>query len=226
MEVFMDDLEQAKVEAEPKPEVSVTEPKIEVSPQPTAEVSGEKEQPKTFKQEDLDKLVADKEKEWQSRKDRELSELQNKVGELDKRAKLAELAVQEKRELETWGDTAEVKQFQDERRKFTEIQNSIIAEKARIETLANQTNMTARMMKAREIVSENPGMDVHDLLKCKTPEEMTDLVGIYKKIEAKFKSNGKEGQKLDSSVPVAPGVDTSKLKGREAIAWGIKNQQK
>lgn len=180
----------------------------------------------TFNQEYIDNLIVAKEKEWQSRKDEEFSRLQNEVGELRKKVTLASLATQEQKELESWGDTPEVRDFQGERRKFFEEKDTIVSERDKFRTIANKAEMATRFYAAKEIADKHPGLDVDYLLRCKSPDEMQEIVKLYENLKENLQEGVKAPQKIDSGVTQASGVNLSNMTPSELIKWGIEHPTK
>ena len=182
----------------------------------------------TFKQEDVTKLIAEaleeKGKEWQSSKDKEFAVLQNNNLELETKAKLAALEALEEKERNEFGDTQEVKSFQAKRRGQEEREAELARKGLATETLANQISMTQKIMKAKEMGLNLSKVAENALLRCKTPEEMDGLVNIYKKVIANVKKE-KPVQVVDSSVPNANGVDTTKLMGQDAILFALQTKK-
>jgi len=211
--------EQTEVTQESTEQVSEVEQAEKVSEEP------EKVSEQTFKQEDIDKAIthklAEAEKEWQSRKDRELSEYQTKISNLEKQT----LATLEAREIDSWGDTAEVKEFQAERRKLYESKAEFEPLRNKIEAESRRNEMVARGMKARELADAN-GMDVNDLINCNTPEEMNGLVAIWNKFKEKNETDKTPVQIVDSGAPSTAGVDLNKMSAAEQLRWGVLHQRK
>jgi len=215
-------LEQDNAQQEPVNEVEgaqASEPQNEVSE------SAESVSEKTFSQAEvasqIKEALATEQVKWQSSKDKELSELQNKAVELEKQAKLAQLASQEQREIDSWGDTPEVQAFHEARREHAAQVEVDRQKRMETETLANQTSMTNRMIKAKEIATAHPGMDVEDLMRCQSPEDMQGLVDIFDKIKTSL--GGKQPQKVDSSVPSAPGVNLKDMEPLDAIRFAVEH---
>jgi len=215
-------LEQENAQQEPVEEVEgaqVSEPVEEVS-EPAESVS----EP-TFSQADVARQIKgaleEAETKWQSRKDTEFQPLKDQNTELLKQIKDAQLATQEQREIDSWGDTAEVKAFHLTRREHAAQVEVDRQKRMETETLANQINLTNRMVKAKEIATAHPGMDVEDLMRCQSPEDMQGLVDIFDKIKTSL--GGKQPQKVDSSVPSAPGVNLKDMEPLDAIRFAVEH---
>ena len=193
--------------------------------EPIEEVSEPAESVSTLSQAEvarqIQEALKEAEKEWQSRKDTELQPLKDQNAALAKQLEDGKLAVQEQREIDAWGDTPEVKAFHEERRQHTIQLGKDREERERVQTLANQVNLTNRMTKAKEIATAHPGMDVEDLMRCKSPEEMQGLVDIFEKIKTNLAR--KPVQKVDSSVPSAPGVNLKDMDSLDAIRFALEH---
>jgi len=124
----------------------------------------------------------------------------------------------EEREITQWGDTPEVKEFQAERRKFTE-------EKFNTERLAQQVALTSKGIQAKEFASKY-GIDEKTLLECNSPEEMkvTALeLALAKRTDVEVE---KAPQTVDSGVQNIPGVDFKDMKSYDLIKWGLEHPKK
>ena len=211
--------EQTEVTTEPTEQVSTTEPAEKVSEKPE-EVS----EP-TFKQEDIDKAVtaklAEAETEWQSRKDTEFGNYQNKIKELETQS----LNAQEAREIADWGDTEQTKEFQEARRAFMASKAEWEPKRLKVEEESRRNELVARGMRAKELADAN-GMDVNDLLKCKSPDEMNGLVEIWNRFKEKSKIDNSPVQVVDSGAPSAQGVDSKTLSPIDKITSGLKTEEK
>jgi small-conductance mechanosensitive channel len=213
---------------EPTPKV---EEQKEVS-QIEGKVSGEKgeEVKPTLSEEEkinqrLNEALEAKEKEWQSRKDKELSELQSRIGQLNKQLKEKELSTLEKRELETWGDTDEVKNFQAQRRKFQEELVTFEDEKQSILSLQEKLNEEAKTVKAGKLAKEY-GVDAEKLLEAKSPDEMEKLalkLG-HQKLQAKLKDMERTPQKIDSGIAGGAGITWRDLPTDDKLRKGLQSQ--
>ncbi len=206
---------QLKSEEQPS-EVLVTEPKEQVS-QKAEKVS---EVP------DIDKLIETKQREWQSSKDKELQPLKDKIAELEKQSKESEFARQEARELEQFGDTKEVKDFQTERRRLWTDRDTFSRERNALMQEINVTREEAKAIKAHKLSIEK-GIEVSKLLEAKTPEEM-DYIALRIENEMLRETiiKNEPPVKVDSGVPTVTGIDFSKLSPREKIEEGLKRAQK
>ena len=215
----MADLEQAEAVVEPVEQVSVTEQAEQVSGKTEEVVS---EEPK-LTQADIEKAVTDRlkaaETDWQSRKDRELQPLKDKLEQQEKALTEHQLSVLEKKELEELGDTPETRKFHTDRRKFYD-------EKQSNDILVARAIQTNKTYNAREISAEY-GVDKDALMAGDSPEAMRVIAKAlaYEKLQEK-KAEEAPSQEVDSGVPSTPGVDLSKLSPHELIAYGIRTQKK
>ena len=207
-------------------ETEQTEAKVEVAapgPEPVQEVSPEAEkvsetEEPTFKQADIDAKITEREREWQSRKDTELQPLKDEIEKLKKSAGESKLQSLEEREITTWGDTPEVKEFQQARRTFED-------EKFNTQKLAQQVALTSKGIQAKEFAVKY-SIDEKTLLECNSPEEMkvTALeLALAKRTEAEVE---KAPQTVDSGVQNIPGTDFSKMTPQELIRWGLEHPKK
>lgn len=218
------------LEQNPNPEEPTGEASDEEITEPVSgeeeEVSGEEkvEPIPTFTEGDIAKKREEWEREWQSRKDKEFSEYQTKIRDLERQARTAELAAKEKGELDRWleagGDETQIKEFQTERRRFLEEQSKFVAEQEENRALATQLNEQAKAIAVHRLSGEY-GVEEKELLDAKTPGEM-EMIAVklaYQKNKEELDKKAKEklSQKIDSGTPSATGVDLDKLSARQLI---------
>lgn len=197
-------------------EPAVAEAAPVVSPEPVVEVS-ETQEP-TFKQADIDAKKTEWERESQSRKDKELQPLKDEIEKLSKEAGVSKLQTLEEREITTWGDTPEVKEFHQARRALEEREHNT-------NVLAQQAALTNKTNQAKDLAVKY-SIDEKTLLECNSPEEMkvTALeLALAKRTEAEVE---KAPQAVDSGVQNIPGVDFSKMTPYDAIKWGLEHPKK
>ena len=188
-------------------------------------ISQETEQPtstagaSTFTREDIDQAVSKAKGEVQSAKDKELAELQKQLADQD-------LSTLEATELEAWGDTTEVKEFQAERRKFTAEKATFQQEQVASQALASQINEQAKVMAATDFISQynlDEGAKA-ELLKAQNPQEM-ETIAVKLGYE-KVKRDSQPPKKIDSSLPSATGQSWRDLSARKKIEYGLKQKKK
>ena len=179
------DLEQNQNQLESGEQVSKVEQVPKVSKE-EAEVSG-----KTFTEAELGKLRGEwKEqlhRDWQSTKDKEFQSLKDQMERVKLEKAEAELKATEEKEYEELGDTAEVRNFQTQRR---DLQNKIATLSEReAKALAKEAQLweDAKLLGAHKTAKELD-IDVNELLKANTPEEMQAIAKDLriKTLEAKL----------------------------------------
>ncbi len=212
-------LEQKEDTTERTEGVSATEQPKQVSVV-TTEVSGEKATP-VIDEAEITRRVAEAEKGWQSRKDKELQPLKQRISELEKLTREKELALTEKRELEEVGDTPELRSFQSNRRRFQEEQSAFEEKRQATETLAARISEQAKVLQAIQLAKEH-GVDDKELLKADTPEAMESLAIKLENQKLKGELAGKsKTQKVDSGVVSIAGEDWHTLPTNEKIRRGL-----
>ena len=209
------DTEQTEVQAEVTEKAPEMEQKQEVSQE--AEQVSETPEP-TFTQADIDAKVAERETEWQSRKDKEFQPLKDENDKLKQADEDSKLKTLEEREITQWGDTPEVKELQAERRQ-------VAKDKHDTEVLAAKTAWTNFNLQANEYASKY-GIDKASLLESESPGEMR-----VKALEmALEKKEGAEVEKapqvVDSGVQSIPGVDFGKMTPKDMIKWSLEHPTK
>jgi len=221
-----ENLEQTPEQGEQVEKVPEKEPERQVSTE-VEEVSGEKVEEKALTEEDIAKRLGDAEKEWQSRKDKEFKQYQETIQGLERQVTEKDLAVLEKREIETWGDTTEVKEFQSERRKFQGDKTTFEQDKQATETLRDELNKQAKGIRADTLAKEF-GIDAKELLKAESPEQM-ELVALklsHESLKSKLKEKEATPQKVDSGVASVAGVDFDGMSPDEKVQYGLKQKLK
>jgi len=217
----MENLEPTKESVEQAKQPSMEKAK-QVSPKPE-KVST----PTTFTQEDIDQRLKKEEKEWQSRKDKEFTPLKTQIAELQRQVDEAKLAALEKSELDHWGDTDEVKDFQVERRKMRTDRIAFEREKMTQEADAKVVFEEAKAIKAHKLATEN-GIDEKALLKAETPEQMEVLALklTNEKLASELEKAQKPPRKIDSGVPSGTGRNLDEMSSRELIKLGVTQRKK
>ncbi len=193
---------------EPTEPVSVVEQTGEVSPEVSVV---------SFSQEQVDKMLADKGKEWQSSKDKEFSDLTAKNRDLESKT----LEAQEVRERDNWGDTDEVKEFQAERRRQAEATTTLREDQARVRTEVLKSEYTARLIRAKELSDEH-GIPIAHLNDCQTPADMDKIVTLW----TDLKEKSAPVQKVDSGVPSAAGLDTKDWTATQFLEYAVAHPNK
>ena len=213
-----------------------TPPETEQTQKPTSEkppesTSTEPETPLYFTKKELDKAISEAEARVQAAKDKEIAKVQKEAKDRllvnDRSRKDAELKAREQTEKETFGDTDELKRFQEQRR-FTE--NAAYAWSERLKE--GTAYSFAKKM----------GVDESELLKCNTYEEMEarakelaelkksqEVETLQKRVkdaEEALAEAKKQPQKIDSGITDGGGIDFDKLTPREKIEKGIEKKKK
>lgn len=205
----MVDLEQTPEQEEVTAQVSEEESKQKVSNE-KGEVSGTEEAKPS---EDVEKIISERleeakkdwERDWQSRKDKELKPLYDRIANFEKEKDDALLRATEQREIDELGDTREVRDWQAQRRELTdrerraaqkeEEQNKKDEEFAKREQDIDEHE---KIIKAYQLAAEDD-IDVNELLKAKTPDEMENIA--LRLTNKKLREQGlKPPQVVDSGV--------------------------
>lgn len=216
-----DNVEPTEVKEEPTGLVSDVEPGGEVSP--VTEKVSEEPTPITFTQEqegEIAKRIKAAEGAVQSSKDKEWQPLKDRITELEQYAEDARLTAIEKRELDEFGDTKEVRDFQTERRKLADEQRAFGQERLANQTLAAQVNEQAKGVHARNLATEW-GVDEKELLKANTPGEMESLAIRLQNVNLQAKLKDKPPEKLDSSTVSSAGVNWRELSPDDKVRRGL-----
>lgn len=224
----MADLETTTVEAEQVKETSNEESAKQVSP--------ENEQVSSITEEDVTKRIEEAlttfkgSEEYvtavQSAKDKSIGKetqpLRDKILELEKTMTNQTLGLQEKRELEDLGDTKEVRDWQVERRKISEATYEVTQQKEANKLFAETLSAEAKTIKAHRL-STDKDIDLKELLKCETPEEMDSLSLKLENesLKTQLAEKDKPPQKLDSGTNSAQGVNLKDMSPVELIKLSL-----
>ena len=174
----------------------------------------------TKSREEADKVLTDAVKEAkeqvQKAKDKE-------IGELRKEKEQESLVRQEASEIEQWGDTPEVKTFQDERRKMATERETFQQELIANQAYAAQLNEQAKATSVSEYLSQYnlEEKDKPELLKAQSPEEMKSIAANLGYERVKAERAEKPPEKIDSSLPSSTGGNWKEQTAEDKIRGGL-----
>ena len=147
---------------------------------------------------------------------REKDELNARLATLESERVEREIQARESRELEQWGDTPEVRDFQLAKRAFEE-------EKGIFETEALSINAQSKVNLAIEL-SQNHGVSKEELLKCNTWQEMRKVAANMEiaKLRQEIASSKRLPDKVLAETPSATAFDIKNLTPDKTLEYGFR----
>jgi len=185
-------------------------------------------------EEEIRKAIA---REAQSQKDKELKPLYERLSRYEKeeqeRKTNLELERKEKAELEQWGDTPQVRSFQEERRSHAKVKSEIDSDRDRFRQVIEEADAKSKDAMATLLAIEYSLPDgaelikkiskfKADLLKAEDRNHM-ELLALRASLKGAGKSEEKEEEpgKPDSGLRSNPGNNSSDLTPRKKIESGL-----
>lgn len=158
----------------PKAEQVETPSPSAETPSKEASATPETPQAKSYSQDEYEAAISEAEARVQAAKDKELSEWRQRADAAERAAAERELKAQEAQETESWGDTAEVRNFQAERRRQIQINADLMRRTAEVDVKEKGLNQTVRQVWATNLAEEY-GLKPEELAKAESPAAMRDL---------------------------------------------------
>lgn len=196
---------------------------VEQGKEPTSEEQPTSEQvARTYTEEDWNKRQSSWDKA-QAKLTQELKTLREQVNQKEKASKEFQLSALEAKEIETWGDTPEVKEFHASRRKLEQFGMALSAREMEVNTKLEVLTKAEQAQEARELASKL-GIDEKVLLEGEyaTPVEMK--LRAYELAAEKSETERKAPTKIDSGIHKETGSDWKKLSPEQMIREGLKSR--